>query len=132
MKVNNGDMPATPTVYQGSDDNELYFDFTVLTKREVFAKDAPDMPDWFRWQFKVDVSDVEAPSHSEEERRLCDEYNSDNFGLSRDDFDTGSRVASEVRQYHQLAEQEFNVKCFFAWRSYYADMMLKELDRGKS
>ena len=128
----NSDMPAMPSSVSNSDgcveDSNVNGYGYGLTKREHFAGLAPEMPEWFESSFTVDLSDIDSPIHTKEEIRLSNEYRSDNYGLSELDFKIGSRVSGELYQYTQEIESERIRKSYFAWRSYYADQLLAELE----
>jgi len=121
--MNNSDLPVMPFTHKP----EYQYQESGLTKREHFASIAPEMPSWFGSSFKVIDSDFPAIDHSDEQIRLSNEYNSDNYGLSEQDFETGSRVSGEIRKHLIDLDNEHIKKSFFAWRTFYADELLKEL-----
>jgi hypothetical protein len=131
MKNINGSMPAHPSAISNGDgcvedSNSNGYGYG-LTKREHFASLAPKMPEWFALSFKVVVSDIDPITHTDDELRFASEYQSENYGLDESEFKIGSRVLSELNSYMDQVENERNVKSFFAWRTYYADQLLKEL-----
>ena len=100
----NKDMPAMPTQYMDSisGSGELYCDQQGLTKREMFAMHAPEMPEWF-----------------------CDKWFSDNEDQYIPEYcERGNVVAGLKRT--RLVSFEGTMKMMKDWRYAYADMMLSE------
>ena len=103
--IKNADKPASPTHYSnftnahgGSD--EFYSDNEGLTKREHFVGLAPDnIPTWFHQVF-AEKADPKLTWHRE-----------------GNDFQIGECGFT----------QEGEIALYFAWRTYYADALLKEL-----
>lgn len=105
----NGNTPAAPIMYKWKADalgkaaNTGYEadEFSVgLTKREYFAGLAPDnIPRWFHQKF-AETADKELTWHTE-----------------------GSSLRSAECGWTQKGE----IALYFAWRTYYADALLKEL-----
>lgn len=105
--VNNANMPAMPQSFSMNegdcgvpathlDDHEQ---FQGLTKLEMFAKDAPEMPDWF-------------------ERKYLDEV-----GYKETTDISGSTPIFEANMDYP------HEAMYFAWRVYYANTLLAELDK---
>ena len=100
--IKNGDLPANPTQYQDSCNGELYSDNTGLTKREHLASLAPDnIPQWFMQVFSNTADD-----------KLTWHRESNDFQIGECGFTTEGEMA-----------------LYFAWRTYYADALLKELSK---
>ena len=102
-ELKNSDTPASPTLYmdQTNGSGELYSDNNGLTKREHFAGLAPDsIPNWFYMVFS-ETSDPKLTWHREGNDLQIGEC-----GLT----------------------QEGEIALYFAWRTYYADELLKQLE----
>ncbi|MEL1213723.1 hypothetical protein [Aeromonas caviae] len=107
--MKNADMPAMPVL--NGDNEPAEFDHSFyrngnlavgLTKREVMAMHAPEMPDWFgeEWSMKFAGEDRYFKSD-------VDEY--------------GCAVREKTRVGRSAM--------YFAWRAHYADAMLAELEK---
>lgn len=101
MDFDNGESPATPMIDDciSTHDKEIFYG---LTKREHFAGLSPDnIPQWFHSVF-AETADPKLTWHRE-----------------------GSDL--------QIGEcgwtQEGDIALYFAWRVYYADALLKELNK---
>ena len=136
--MNNSDMPAMPCTFQTPEDDLLTGgganvpEWTTsggLTKREHFAGLAPDkIPEWFSRTFQP-TSSIPEPEHTDEQKKLANEYYNENYGLSEEDFKEATRIAHEIRAYNNKVSIEYEGAIYFAWRTHYADMILKELDK---
>lgn len=105
MTIKNADQPASPTPYMDVNSNggELFCDQQGLTKREVFAMHAPDVPDWFEREFSM--------THSE---------NKDYYQLHHDEF------AEICPTTYQDILPKGRMALLKEWRYAYADLMLEE------
>ena len=88
MKSSSADLPAMPTQVNGGDL------FGGLTKREMFAMNAPEMPSWF-----------------------------------------ANKLYEDDINYRQIINSGLSINAesylFLAWRAFYADALLAELERTK-
>ena len=96
--MKNADMPAMPNQYNGGDI------IGGLTKREMMAMSAPEIPDWFgeEWSMKFAGND--------------------------------RYFKSDVDEYGCAVREKTNVgrsAMYFAWRAHYADALLAELEKHK-
>ncbi|MGN4997433.1 hypothetical protein ACTG25_03545 [Aeromonas sp. 80P] len=109
MIMKNADMPAMPV---RDTDNEplrigLYPVYsngefaTGLTKREMMAMHAPEMPDWFSREWSM-------------------EFANDDRYFKSDTDEHGCAVREMTPAGHRAM--------YFAWRSHYADALLAELE----
>lgn len=96
MKRGNGTEPAYPVVCLDG------YVFGGLTKREVFAMNAPEVPSWFSAMWFKENCHVK-------------EY----FELPDPTYDADMAI--------QTAEG--NEAEYFAWHTYYADKLLKQLEK---
>lgn len=104
--MKNADMPAAPTTIPsrtiGGGVMPPPQNMPGLTKREMMAAHAPEMPEWF-------------------EHKWCMEFaNNDRYFKS--DVDEYGCAVREITAVGQHA-------MYFAWRSYCADALLAELER---
>ena len=101
-----------------------------ISKREYFAANAPEkIPEWFSRCFKPSESSIEEPNHTHEQKKLAQEYWNENYGLSEEDFKEATRLALEMRDYNNKVSIEYEESIYFAWRTYYAASLLKELSK---
>ena len=107
--MKNADMPAMPLV--NSNGSPVHYSgagmendgvMAGITKREMMAMHAPEMPDWFDSQWSEEYEGNEMYFREEE----------DEFGSS----------------YLQITKRGV-MAMYFAWRTTYADELLSELDR---
>ena len=129
--MKNADMPAMPNsnpeTYPVPCASEWAYG---LTKREHFAGIAPnDPPIWFLSGFEADLSHIAKIELTEEEARLKREYESDNYGIPEDEFKRGQDISSRVRRQEFFLQREQEKQAYFAWRLYFADCLLAELER---
>ena len=102
--LKNSNTPASPTLYmdQENGSGELYSDNEGLTKREHFAGIAPDnIPNWFYMVF----SETADPKFT--------------WYRESNDFQIGECGLT----------QKGEIALYFSWRTYYADELLKQLDK---
>ncbi|MGL5488641.1 MAG: hypothetical protein ACRDC6_20450 [Shewanella sp.] len=114
MSMKNGDMPAHPTgevYFVGEDGRAKAAQGNGMTKREMMAMHAPSVPDWFASEWERNNGSV-------------DMY----FELvDKTSFNGMNITVRKVRQLSTLGHKEM----FFAWRVYYADQLLAELEVSK-
>lgn len=131
----NGNHPASPLTgdaytdyshYDGTNKSSYNPECQGLTKREYFAGLAPQkIPEWF--DFAADLSFIKKPELTDHQLKMMDEYNSDNYGLSEEDFNTGSSANAEMSAYYSKTSIETKKQRYFAWKVFHADELLKEL-----
>lgn len=102
-----------------------------LTKREIFAKDAPEPPEWFKHKSKLKLPDQPKSWVSMvdgDDKDLCKNWQYDPC------FDLPDHLQwyqSSWEDYHKKAEehnQSMYAEKYFAWRLYFADELLKALE----
>lgn len=102
--MNNGDMPAMPVM----DEVEYYGQHYGLTKREMLAMNAPsDIPIWFRNKWSIENEGRENLVHSD-----------------LDEYSEPSVLTTSITANGEEA-------LYFAWRTYYADALLSQLQEEK-
>lgn len=106
--MKNADMPAMPVVNGDNEPAEFDRPFyrnsnlaTGLTKREMMAMHAPEMPDWFSREWSM-------------------EFANDDRYFKSDTDEHGCAVREMTPAGHRAM--------YFAWRSHYADALLAELE----
>ncbi|MGL5529068.1 MAG: hypothetical protein ACRDCI_11985 [Plesiomonas shigelloides] len=109
--MKNGDMPAHPTgevYFVGENGRRESAQSNGMTKREMMAMHAPSVPDWFVSMWGDEHIDSE---------------------LYFDSCWVGSEYGGSITD----KVMSNNGKCamFFAWRVYYADQLLVELEVSK-
>lgn len=105
--MKNADMPAMPVELSGFGSYEPIA-YTGLTKREMMAMHAPEMPDWFSREWS-----------------RSNEGNEQYFAESLSEYDpTCQSFFVEMTPAGHRA-------MYFAWRSHYADALLDELEKGQ-
>jgi|LGVE01.1.fsa_nt_gb hypothetical protein len=103
MKNNNGYTPAYPLTNEQIDHCERGGDYSGMTKREMFAMNAPEMPQWFERQWSQLNYD-----------------NKDYFNNFHDEFaPICPTTTSEILPAGSAALMK-------AWRFGYADLMLED------
>lgn len=101
--MKNADMPAMPVVVP----HELACDpQSGLTKREIMAMHAPEMPDWFNR-----------------------EWSRSNEGDDRYFYESLSDYDPTYQTFFIEMTPAGHSAMYFAWRTHYADELLTELDR---
>lgn len=107
----------------------------VLTKREQFIKDAPPVPDWFTNGVLEPVRPLawdQIKWPNEEAKSKAQLWQSErNFDLVDDGV--GKQYQAEWERYDLEVDrlrQRSAAENFFAWRIYYADMMLQEIEKS--
>ncbi|MFQ2067914.1 hypothetical protein ACK35S_02500 [Aeromonas veronii] len=111
--MKNADLPAMPVVNGDNEPAEFDRPFyrnrnlaTGLTKREMMAMHAPEMPDWFSREWS-----------------RSNEGNEQYFAESLSEYDpTCQTFLVEMTPAGHRA-------MYFAWRSHYADALLAELEK---
>lgn len=105
--MKNADMPAMPVVADQRVGNveKSTSEATGLTKREMMAMNAPEMPDWFYdcWR---------------------DEYIDNDFYFG----DSAAPIQAGLERSRTITKHGLKA-LYFAWRAHYADELLAELDR---
>ena len=123
--MKNADKTAMPNRSQSPDNV-----FGGLTKREMFAMHAPsEIPGWFSNNFNADISNIEKPEFSAHQKEMMNEYQSDNYNISDEDFKIGSEASSADCEYRYRCDIERERQMYFAWKLYHADALLKELEK---
>ena len=99
--MNNADMPAMPVVIvkRAGDVEKSTSEATGLTKREMMAMHAPEVPDWFRFLWV----------NGNQENKS---YFRSGYGSLLDNMNAHGWMA-----------------VYFEWRASFADALLAELDR---
>jgi hypothetical protein len=127
--MKNGNMPAAPTIYADMGHNgqrEIFCDNQGLTKREHFAGLAPQMPDWFEKVFQFEQ--FKSPL-TDEEWQITSVYKQEEY--DHDEFER----AAELNKLHADAitdyQQKKQISMYFAWRAFYADALLAELEKSE-
>lgn len=97
--MKNADMPAMPIPPDDNGQVEGH-PYPGLTKREMFAKDAPKMPEWFVQKYLKDIG-YEATTEM-----------------------VGTTIIDKENMPYPHEQM------YFAWRTYYADNMLAQLEES--
>lgn len=133
--MENDEKPAYPVLDQDYKyvDGRLMLKHPGMTKREVFAKDAPqEIPDWFEFKdpsLKHPVGPTFKNLSPEDDRTVRDWIKDPSYDLD------------EHLQWFQMAweqyledrfqyENQLKIDKYFAWRVYYADMLLSQLAKS--
>ncbi|ELY1969255.1 hypothetical protein SL040_000465 [Aeromonas salmonicida] len=110
--MKNADMPAMPLfnsngspVHHSNAGMENYGVMAGLTKREMMAMHAPEMPDWFHDWWREEYID-----------------NDFYFGDSAAPIQAGLERSRTITKHGLKA-------LYFAWRTHYADGLLAELEK---
>lgn len=142
--MDNKNRPVYPCIMQKVGENEyraarpgdstLYqFPMEGLTKRELFALNAPDtIPEWFEHK-EIEIKVASLPNwydiKDEKDRNMCKDWVndpcfelpehlkwfSDAFDKRSDDMNRSLKIIQEAK--------------YFQWRKYYADALLTELEK---
>lgn len=107
-----------------------------LTKRELFANSAPDVPEWFRHTAPPQNYPV-APSLSQidnaEDAAIVEEWMEDAcYDLPEHLMWFQDQYTTYWVAYYKAElkwEYENKVSCFFQWRTYYAENLINQLNK---
>ena len=133
MTTNRGDMPAMPQSIAQSQDGGIHlsseYGYEGMTIREQFAMATPDtIPDWFKAKFRSEYKEFESPLTEVEVTHYI-AYREYDYAYPH--FDEGAKVAAKLDAASTQYEAELNEALYFAWRAYYADALLTELEHTK-
>lgn len=131
IKHTNENKPAYPQHWQSLLAFEDQIHESGLTKREMFAKDAPPMPDWFECQTKLT-----APSQPKswvemedgEDKELLKNWQHDPCFDLPDHLEWYQMAWEDYREKKWEYDQAKKIEKFIAWRLYFADELLKQLE----
>ena len=103
---------------------DVYGSTEGMTLRDYFAARAPiEIPVWFR----VDIGDCPAMPVSNLTREQYDEWNETGIYVdSAPALVEWDAIYSAARTAQNEWNQRYQIKLYFAWRLYYADMMVAE------
>lgn len=117
----NGNDSAQPVI------NEFSIESWGLTKREYFASIAPNKPEWFDKLYPLEIKTDS--SFSKEDIDFAQRYSNDDYSMNKKDFERGSSVSSQLDDSFNKASLQKEEEQFFKWMTFYADKLLKELDK---
>lgn len=129
--MKNGNMPVSPNTVENIYNARNYSDSWEraalgLTLRQHFAGAAPQMPEWFEKVFQFEQ--FKSPL-TDEEWQITSVYRQEEYG--HDEFER----AAELNQIRAAAITEYQQKkqiaMYFAWRAFYADALLAELEKSE-
>lgn len=135
--MKNGDKPAYPVEcnwsngqIHGLQTGEYTGFATGLTAREVFAKDAPPMPDWFEYTSKLKPpkepkSWVDMPEG--DDQNDCKNWQHDTECELPEHLQWYSQAWEKYWDEREAYYQALKSEKYFAWRLYFADELLKQL-----
>lgn len=130
--MKNGNMPAAPVheiIEHCGFDGSLTSVKTEcvhagLSKREHFAGIAPQVPLWFERVFQFE--EFNSPL-SDEEWQVSAIYRREDYGHK--DFNKAMDLNSKYMTAHNEYEQKKEIARYFAWRTFYSDALLAELEK---